>query len=189
MQENHQILLALIKSCKRGRRASQKELYQQFYSYGMSICLRYAKNREEAQEVLNDGFVKVFKNLDKYNYDLSFKGWLRKILVNVSIDYYRKHHKQRPTLEIINNVHFDTTPDALHNLSVQEIMRMVQLLPPAYRMVFNLYVVEGYKHHEIAKELNISVGASKSNLAKARMKLRTMLQPNYHHKYEGRYGR
>ena len=114
---------------------------------------------------------------------------MRKILVNVSIDYYRKHHKQRPTLEIINNVHFDTTPDALHNLSVQEIMKMVQLLPPAYRMVFNLYVVEGYKHHEIGKELNISVGASKSNLAKARMKLRTMLQPNYHHKYEGRYGR
>ena len=189
MQENPRQLIALIKACKRGKRASQKQLYKEFYSYGMSICLRYSKNREEAQEILNDGFMKVFNNLDKYNPTLSFKGWLRRILVNAAIDYYRKHHKHHHTLEIVHNKHIDASPDALHNLSVQEIMDMVQLLPPAYRLVFNLYAVEGYKHQEIAQELGISIGASKSNLAKARMKLRAMLQPAYHHKYRGQYGR
>ena len=120
---------------------------------------------------------------------MSFKAWLRRILINVAIDYYRKHHKHQHTLEIVHNQHFDESPDALHNLSVKEIMNMVQLLSPAYRMVFNLYVVEGFKHHEIAEQLNITVGASKSNLAKARMKLRTMLEPTYNIKYGGQYGR
>ncbi|MFK7948147.1 MAG: RNA polymerase sigma factor [Saprospiraceae bacterium] len=189
MQEDKLKIESLIKACKRGKRASQKELYKLYYSYGMSICLRYSKNRQEAQEILNDGFVKVFKNLDKYDIKLSFKAWLRRILINVAIDYYRKHHKYQHTLEIVHNQHFDESPDALHNLSVEEIMKMVHRLSPAYRMVFNLYVVEGYKHQEIAEQLNITVGASKSNLAKARMKLRAMLEPAYNIKYGGQYGR
>lgn len=189
MQEDKQKIGALIKACKRGKRASQKELYKLYYSYGMSICLRYSKNRQEAQEILNDGFVKVFSNLEKYDLKLSFKAWLRRILINVAIDYYRKHHKHQHTLEIVHNQHFDESPDALHNLSVEEIMKMVHRLSPAYRMVFNLYVVEGYKHQEIAEQLNITVGASKSNLAKARMKLRAMLEPAYNIKYGGQYGR
>ena len=189
MQEDKERIKSLIKACKRGKRASQKELYKLYYSYGMSICLRYSKNREEAQEVLNDGFIKVFNNLEKYDIKLSFKAWLRRILINVAIDYYRKHHKHQHTLEIVHNQHFDESPDALHNLSVEEIMKMVQKLSPAYRMVFNLNVVEGYKHQEIAEQLNITVGASKSNLAKARMKLRAMLEPTYNIKYGGQYGR
>lgn len=189
MQEDKQKIESLIKACKRGKRASQKELYKLYYSYGMSICLRYSKNREEAQEILNDGFIKVFNNLEKYDIKLSFKAWLRRILINVAIDYYRKHHKHQHTLEIVHNHHLDESPDALHNLSVEEIMKMVQKLSPAYRMVFNLYVVEGYKHQEIAEQLNITVGASKSNLAKARMKLRAMLEPTYNIKYGGQYGR
>lgn len=188
MQEEQKIE-ALVKACKKGKRDSQKELYKLFYSYGMSICLRYSQNREEAQEILNDGFVKVFNNLDKYDLNLSFKGWLRRILINSAIDYYRKHHKHQHTLEIVQDQYLDDAPDALHNLSVEEIMNLVQQLSPAYRMVFNLYVLEGYKHHEIAEELNITVGASKSNLAKARMKLRSMLEPTYHLKYGGLYGR
>ena len=189
MQEDKQKIGALIKACKREKRASQKELYKLFYSYGMSICLRYSKNRQEAQEILNDGFVKVFNNLDKYDIKLSFKAWLRRILINVAIDYYRKHHKHQHTLEIVHNQYIDETPDVLHNLSVDEIMKMVHRLSPAYRIVFNLYVIEGYKHQEIAEQLNITVGASKSNLAKARMKLREMLEPSYNVKYGGRYGR
>lgn len=189
MQENYQKIDALIKACKKGKRASQKELYKLFYSYSMSICLRYSKNKEEAQEILNDGFVKVFSKLDKYDITLSFKAWLRRILINSAIDYYRKHHKHQHTLEVVQDQHFDESPNALHNLSVQEIMELVQELSPAYRMVFNLYVVEGYKHQEIAEQLNITVGASKSNLAKARMKLRAMLEPTYNLKYGGLYGR
>lgn len=189
MQEDKLKIDALIRACKKGKRASQRELYKLYYSYGMSICLRYSKNRQEAQEILNDGFVKVFNNLEKYDLKLSFKAWLRRILINSAIDYYRKHHKHQHTLEIVQNQHFDESPNALHNLSVQEIMKMVHKLSPAYRMVFNLYVVEGYKHQEIAKQLNITVGASKSNLAKARMKLRAMLEPTYNVKYGGQYGR
>ncbi len=189
MQEDKQKIETLVRACKKGKTASQKELYKLYYSYGMSVCLRYAANREEAQEVLNDGFVKVFNNLDKYDLHLSFKAWLRRILINSAIDYYRKHHKHQHTLEIVQDQHLDEAPDALHNLSVEEIMDLVQQLSPAYRMVFNLYAIEGYKHHEIAEELNITVGASKSNLAKARTKLRAMLEPNYHLKYQGQYGR
>ena len=189
MQEFNQKTEALIKACKKGKRASQKELYKLFYSYGMSICLRYSQNREEAQEVLNDGFVKVFSKLEKYDLNLSFKAWLRRILINSAIDYYRKHHKHQHTLEMVQDQYFDDAPNALHNLSVQEIMDLVQELSPAYRMVFNLYVIEGYKHQEIAAQLNITVGASKSNLAKARMKLRIMLEPTYNLKYGGHYGR
>lgn len=189
MQEDKSKIEALVKACKKGKRASQRELYKLYYSYGMSICLRYSKNREEAQEILNDGFVKVFSNLEKYDLNLSFKAWVRRILINSAIDYYRKHHKHQHTLEIVNYQHFDESPNALDNLSVQEIMRMVHKLSPAYRMVFNLYAIEGYKHQEIAEELNITVGASKSNLAKARIKLRGMLEPVYNLKYGGHYGR
>jgi RNA polymerase sigma-70 factor (ECF subfamily) len=189
MHEEEKYLNTLIKACKKGKRESQKELYKLFYSYGLSVCLRYSQSKEEAQEILNDGFVKIFGNLDKYDMNLSFKGWLRRILVNTAIDYYRKHHKHYHTLEVVHNQYLDDSPDALDNLSVEEILNLVQTLPPAYRIVFNLYVLEGYKHHEIAEELGITEGASKSNLAKARMKLRTMLESTYNYKYGGQYGR
>jgi RNA polymerase sigma factor (sigma-70 family) len=189
MQEDKEKIAGLLKACKRGKRASQKELYKLYYSYGMSVCLRYSKSKEEAQEILNDGFVKIFANLEKYDLSLSFNAWVRRIMVNAAIDYYRRNHKHHYALEIVNDAHPDESPDILQQLSVEEIMAMVQKLSPAYRIVFNLYAVEGFKHHEIAEELNITVGASKSNLAKARNKLRAMLEPAYHIKYGGQYGR
>ena len=145
----------------------------------MSICLRYSKNRQEAEEIVNDGFIKILSNLDKYNVNLSFKGWLRRIMINTSIDFFRKNEKHYNSLDIVYAQNVSVSAEGLKKLSEEEIMNVVQNLPPSYRMVFNLFVVEGYKHDEIAQKLGISVGTSKSNLAKARMKLKIMLQSLY----------
>lgn len=185
--ENKAILRLLIESCKEGKRSSQDELYKAMYSYGMSICLRYTRNREEAHEVLNDGFLKVFANLHKYNFELSYKAWIRRILINSSIDYFRRNEKHAQTLDMVHAEGSAVENDSLERLSAAEIMAVVQQLPPAYRMVFNLYAIEGYKHREIAEMLGINEGTSKSNLAKARHKLQKMLLVMNHDKREN-YG-
>ena len=148
----------------------------------MSICLRYSKTHEEAIEILNDGFFKIFVRLARYTKGLSFKGWLRKIMINSAIDYFRKNEKHYHTLDI-SHLQYETSShvSALDKLSEQEIISAIQLLPPSYRMVFNLYVIEGYKHEEIAEQLNISIGTSKSNLSVARNKLKKILMAEEEH--------
>lgn len=166
----------LLQGCREGRRGSQRKLYELFYGYGMNICLRYAKNETEAQEMLNDGFLRVFTRLHQYDSDFPFKGWLRKVLINSAIDYHRKHKRHQlsiATEDIGKLVEERQDMPDLH--AGEDVMLYVQQLPPAYRMVFNLYVMEGYKHHEIAEKLSISVGASKSNLSRAKEKLRKLL--------------
>lgn len=165
----------LIAGCLRGDLKSQKLLYKQFYGFGMAICLRYADSREEAAEILNDGFMKVFTNLTTYTPEKAFRGWLRKIMVHTAIDHYRKNSKHYHTLDLVyaeNELNYES---ALDVISAEEIMSMVQQLPPSYRLVFNLHVIEGFSHPEIAEQLNISEGASKSNLFKARIKLQKMI--------------
>lgn len=169
----------LIRDCRKGKRESQKELYRQFYNYAMSICLRYSRDREEAKEIVNDGFVKVFTKLDKYTDSMSFKGWMRRIMINSAIDFYRKNEKHYHSMDIVYAQGVSVDEEGVSKLSEEEIMNAVQQLPPSYRIVFNLYVVEGFKHEEISYKLNISIGTSKSNLAKARMKLKTMLISMY----------
>ena len=141
----------------------------------MSICLRYARTREEAIEVVNDGFIKIFNKLDHYSKGLSFHGWMRKIMINSAIDYYRKNEKHYNSLDISHGQYEIASENILDKLSAEDIIAAIQLLPPSYRMVFNLYVIEGYKHEEIANQLNISVGTTKSNLSIARNKLQKML--------------
>ena len=176
MAKNLQLHL-LIDGCRKGNRASQIRLYQHFFSYGMGVCLRYSKNREEALEILNDGFLKAFTKIHQYDSEQSFKPWLRRILINASIDYYRKYHKKYDSLVIafIRKPSNTTYNDALDNLAFEDLLKVMQKLSPAYRMVFNLYVVENFSHQEIAEKLDISIGASKSNLAKARQKIKAML--------------
>lgn len=154
-------------------------LYKQFYSYGMGICLRYSSKREEAVEILNDGFMKVFQKIDQYNPEKPFKKWFRRILINSAINYYKKNikHSHRALDVIQESTSYED--DVLGQLSYKEIIQLVQHLPLAYRTVFNLYAIEGYKHEEIADLLNISVGASKSNLSRARANLRERLKANY----------
>lgn len=176
MAKNIQVHL-LVEGCRKGHRASQIRLYEHFFSYGMSICLRYSKGREEALEIVNDGFLKAFTKIEQYDSEQPFKPWLRRILINSSIDYYRKYHKSSDPLEVAYMKESENTSynDALDNLAYEDLMKIMQKLSPAYKMVFNLYVIEHYSHQEIADQLNISVGSSKSNLAKARQKIKSML--------------
>jgi RNA polymerase sigma-70 factor (ECF subfamily) len=165
----------LILGCKRNDRDSQRLLYQHYYSYALSICVRYSRSIPEAKEVVNDGFMKVFAKIDQYNQDAPFKGWIRKIMINASIDQYRKElkHQQHDNLaSVFSSV---IQPQAITDLSFEELIGLVQKLSPAYRAVFNLYVIDGYTHEEIGKILNISSGTSKSNLLKARENLKRML--------------
>jgi RNA polymerase sigma factor (sigma-70 family) len=169
-------MLLLIQGCKRQDRESQRLLYQHYYGYAMSVCARYCKTSEEAKEVVNDGFMKVFTRIDQYRPDTSFQAWLRRILINASIDHYRKemkHYHHADVQEITLPVHAGN--EGLASLSYGELMTLVQRLSPAYRTVFNLYVIDGYNHDEIASMLGISSGTSKSNLMKARENLKKML--------------
>ncbi|MBX2954575.1 MAG: RNA polymerase sigma factor [Cyclobacteriaceae bacterium] len=168
---------ALIVGCKRHDRESQRQLYIQYYGYCFSICLRYCRTAEEAKEVTNDGFMKIFQKIDQYKPDTSFKAWIRRVMINASIDHYRKenkHYYQQAVDEVSDR--FSVRSTAVEELSHKELMAMVQCLTPAYRMVFNLYAIDGYTHEEIGVILGISTGTSKSNLAKARGRLRNMLE-------------
>lgn len=167
----------LLEGCKKNDRESQRLLYQHYYAYAMSICLRYCRSLEEAKEIVNDGFMKVFQKLDQHETELSFKGWLRKIMVNASIDHYRKESKHYNHMEATADRVFETTVGtALDDISYAELIGMIQQLSPAYRAVFNLYVIDGYTHHEISTVLNIAEGTSKSNLMKARENLKAMIE-------------
>jgi len=168
----------LLAGCLRNQRQSQELLYKQFYGYAMSVCLRYAPTPDSALEVLNDGFLKVFTRLDQYNPAQPFKGWLRRIMINSAVDHYRqevRHHNQE-NLDQVGQLIATDTVDAYSQLAHEDLLMLIQRLSPAYRLVFNLYVMDGFTHEEIAGQLGISVGASKSNLARARENLRQLLK-------------
>ena len=170
-EELHQ----LIGGCIKQERGSQKMLYKAFYGFSMGICLRYANNREEAAEVMNQGFFKVFTRINTYDTSRPFKAWLGKIMMNVSIDYYRANLKMAyaDDLDQAEHIGHEELPD--RKLHYDDLLAMVQKLPNAYRTVFNLYAIEGYTHEEIGGMLDISPGTSKSNLHKARQKLKQMI--------------
>lgn len=161
----------LVAALSRQERWAQQQLYEQYYGKMMGICLRYAGSRDEALDLLHEGFIKVFQNIGRYRPGTSLPAWIRTIVVNTCIDYYRKTIRRRT--DDIADAHYlsDDTPDVLSNLTEQEILNAVQELSPAYRAVFNLYVVEGYSHKEIGDALQITESTSRSNLVKARLKL------------------
>ncbi|WP_183564794.1 RNA polymerase sigma factor [Mucilaginibacter sp. SP1R1] len=168
-------LQQLIVGCLQQSRKDQKMLYKAFYGFAMSICLRYAGNRYEASEIMNQGFFKVFTNLHKYDTGRPFIAWVGRIMMNTSVDYYRSNLKLSLTddLEMAEEIGHNELPD--QKLNYDDLLGMVQQLPNAYRTVFNLFAIEGFSHEEIAAKLNISTGTSKSNLFKAREKLKTMV--------------
>lgn len=173
----------LIEGCKKEDKSSQRLLYENFYSYGMSICLRYSKSEEEAIEILNDGFMKVFTKINKYDSEKSFKGWLRKILINTALDHHRKNVKFYNQKSIEGLKHEETNFNIEKAMAYEEIIALIRKLSTAYKMVFNLFVIDGYTHEEISEMLGISVGTSKSNLSKARANLREMLTKVYKDEY------
>ena len=185
LEEQEDNMRPLLEGCLRNHRMSQKLLYQEYYGYAMSISLRYASNRDEACEILNDAFMKIFTNLSKFDLGKPFKPWLRKILVNTAINHY--HRKQREVrMEEMQHARNESDAEKiLSGISYQEVIDLLQKLPPAYRTVFNLYVIEGYTHEEIAGMLNIAVGTSKSNLFKARQQLKLILNDFFQTDYVG----
>ncbi len=172
-------LKLLIARCIKRDLNAQELLYRNFYGVAMSICLRYSSNRSEARIIINDGFLKVFNNLHKFDVEKSFEPWVGRIMSNTAIDHYRAELKHMNLLDIadVDEVFEHATIE--QKMYYDELIKLVQLLPPSYRTVFNLYAVDGFTHEEIAKKLHISVGGSKSNLFKARKKLRELLAEAY----------
>jgi RNA polymerase sigma factor (sigma-70 family) len=168
-------LQKLISGCLQQNRKDQKMLYKVFYGFAMRICLRYAGNRYDAVEIMNQGFLKVFNNLHTYDADRPVIPWIGRIMINTSVDYYRRN------LKLLLNDDLDAAEDIGHNdlpdqkLNYDDLLGMIQQLPNAYRIVFNLFAIEGFSHEEIATQLSISKGTSKSNLFKARGKLKKMI--------------
>ncbi|TAF25683.1 MAG: RNA polymerase sigma factor [Runella slithyformis] len=180
---NEDDLPSIVAACQEQDAHAQRALFKLFFSYAKSICLRYSSNQEEAEEVLNDGFLKVFKNIQKYDLNQPFKAWLRTILVNTCIDYYRRREKYTYELDVerVENSPFDE--NVLDKIAADEILAMVQKLPNSYRTVFMMHVIDGYNHREIADLLHINEGTSRSNFLKARAKLQDMIKLNYPHLY------
>jgi len=159
----------LIKLCSKNDRRAQNELFKLFSPKMMNVCLRYSKSREEAEDTLVEGFMKVFDHISKFRKEGSLEGWIRKIIVNTAVEKFRKKGMLYATLNIEEIKEKDFSgPDILSEMSADELMHMIQALPAGYRMVFNLYAFEGLKHKEIAEKLGISEGTSKSNLYDAR---------------------
>lgn len=165
----------LIRGCVTQDRRSQKMLYKAFYGFSMSICLRYAGDRDEAAAIMNQGFFKVFTKIEAFDSSRPFKAWLGRIMMNTSIDHYRAKLKMAyaDDLETAENLDDGTYTDS--NLNYQDLLGLIQRLPQAYRTVFNLFAIDGYTHEEIAEMLKINIGTSKSNLFKARQKLKQMI--------------
>lgn len=173
----------IIQGCCKRDRSMQNALYRLFYAYGMSICIRYVENEPEAISVLNDGFLRVFRNIKKYDSAQPFKPWFRRIVINAAIDYVKSQKKFKMEMSMEEAKNMPTREDILSRINYKELMAMVQSLSAAYRTVFNMYVIDGFKHEEIAEILGISVGTSKSNLMRARAKLQELLN----NKLDGRY--
>lgn len=173
----------ILKGCRKNDRGSQRLLYERYYGYAMSICLRYADNREEASVILNDGFMKILTSIKQFDLSRPLKPWLRKVLVNTAINHFKVKQRQIQ-LEEFERAEFEAeTESIISGISYQEIIEMLQKLPPAYRTVFNLYAIEGYKHEEIATMLGITVGTSKSNLHKAKESLKKILNDFFQTEY------
>ena len=174
----------LIRGCIKGQRKYQEILHRAFYSKMLVVCLRYAQNRAEAEDLLHDGFMKLYQKLPKYNHQGSFEGWIRRIITNNSIDFIRKRKEFTVGITSDNENFINDRQDdsketleeiELNKFKAEQIIKAIQELTPAYKAVFNMYILDNMTHKEIAEELGISVGTSKSNLSKAKLKIKDIL--------------
>ena len=166
----------LLRGCMDGNRRMQEELYRRFSPRMYAVCLRFAGNAEEAEDILQEGFIKIFKKLDSFRSEGSFEGWVRRIFVNTAIEHFRRKRYLMPVTEKEENTIEGKYVSVLDELAEKDILALVQELSPGYRTVFNMYVVEGYTHKEIADMLGISEGTSKSQLSRAKVILQDMVR-------------
>lgn len=158
----------LIKGCINRDSRMQEELYNRFAPKMYAVCLRYSNNTDDAQDLLQEGFIKIFKNLDRFRAEGSFEGWVRRVFINTSIEHYRRKVNLFSTSEKEETLIQDSSSNALDKLAEKDIIKLVQELSPGYRTVFNMYAIEGFSHKEIGGILGISEGTSKSQLARAK---------------------
>jgi RNA polymerase sigma-70 factor (ECF subfamily) len=169
----------IINNCKSGKIKHQEALYRYFYSYAMGICLRYAYTKTDASEIVNDSFLKVFRNIKKYKDEFPFKPWFKKIIVNTAIDYYRKNARFTSMLEIEEAENESFNIEQIDNLAYEDLKKLLDSLPEIYRLVFNLYEIEGFTHEEIAKKLVFDTSTSRSYLTRAKKKLRILVEKHF----------
>ena len=169
----------IVRECAEGNSEYQQLLYKELYSKMMVVCYRYASRPEDAKDLFQEGFMKVFQKIERFNFKGSLEGWVRRIMVNHAIDYYRKNKNKfaisETLLEAEQIADEQENEGIFENVSAKELLSFVQQLSPVYQTVFNLYVLDDYSHAEIAEELNISEGTSKSNLSKAKRNLKKMI--------------
>ena len=167
----------LVKKCLEKDPLAQKQLFDSFSRKMMGVCLRYSQDQEEAQDVLQMGFIKVFEKLHMYSSEGSLEGWIRKVIVNTALDNIRKNKKFNDNIEL-DKVDFqldNKSETGLEALSAKDLLRIIQEMPPGFRTVFNLYAIEGYSHKEIAEQLGITVSTSKSQYSRARVYLQKII--------------
>jgi RNA polymerase sigma factor (sigma-70 family) len=176
---------ALIQKAKDGDKKSIELLYKQFYGFAMSVALRYSNSRDEACEIVNDSFMKAFDRIKQYQTENSFKGWFRRIIVNTSIDYYRKNSRYASIMDIDKAESESYSPDIIEQLTFEDILGLIRSLPEILRIVFNLYEIEGYDHNEIGEKLGIPASTSRTYLARSKKKLREKVLEINHIRDEG----
>ena len=178
----------LIEGCKAGDRKMQEMLYKQSSAKMFAICLRYARDRMEAEDSLQMGYIKIFQNLKNYRGDGSFEGWMKRVMVNTAIESYRKNLKNLQLVQLDTVFESPATGFDFSKLGMQDLLKLIQQLADGYRLVFNMYIIEGYTHKEIAQTLGISESASKSQLSRARAILKekiTKMEDINYAKYTG----
>ena len=164
-------IVNIIRGCIAGNRRDQELLYRRHSAKLYAVCLQYSGNDEEARDILQDGFIKIFENLIHYKYEGSFEGWMRRIIVNTALEKYRSRHNlyRVDDIDLIPEPDADPNNEDYSGLEAIDLLDIIRELPPKYRMVFNLYAIEGYAHKEISQMMKISEGTSKSNLSRARL--------------------
>jgi RNA polymerase sigma factor (sigma-70 family) len=173
---NEQENIDIINGCKKGDRKAQERLYKNYYRAMITICLRYTKNEEDAVEVLNNGFLKVFKNIQRYDSSQArLYTWIRTIVINSCLDFIKQKQKLEKTDELSEDAEVHMAPEVINKMKTSDLLEQVKRLTPATQAVFNLYVIEGYNHKEIAQLLSISEGTSKWHLSEARKNLQQYL--------------
>ena len=164
----------LIKGIRKGNRQAQRALYDKYAPLLFGLCRRYVKNYQDAEDVMIEGFFKIMSKIGQYTGQGNFEGWMKRIMVNESLMHIRKHHNMNMTVEIAD-YDMPKDPTTEHDLAAQEILDLLDELPTGYRTVFNMYVIEGYKHREIAEILGISINTSKSQLILAKKRMRDLV--------------
>ena len=169
----------LISGCLKGKELHQEVLYKRYFSFAMSVCIRYTKDRNEAMEIVNDSYMKVLENLGAYDSSKSFKAWYSRILVNTSIDNYRRNLKHSSSVSIDNIDKEEQEPEIDIELSVNDILKIFSRIPEQYKVTFNLFEIEGYSHEEIGKLLGVTTSTSRSNLARAKKMVREIYMKEF----------